>query len=179
MRLLSDLPPELLNLVTGFAFDATPDETLASLDLILDMKRHDIHPFMLTTMVGDYSLCKNHWHYDRATHRASIMGPYCPLRKVTPNPFVEFHSVWFSFADLFNYFSIQQILFDIDWRCVKHICKQIGYRNREAFSDWVCNSSDGIVFCSTFFKAINLPWLKKYPSELSRFIAVQNAMLYP
>mgnify|MGYP000551283009 CR=1 FL=1 len=72
----------------------------------------------------------------------------------------------------------KDVLFDIDWRCVKHICKQIGYRNREAFSDWVCNSSDGIVFCSGFFKAINLPWLKKYPSDLSRYIAVQNAMSY-
>ena len=152
---VQDLPPELVNLITGFAFDATVGETLDSLGIILDMKRHDIHPFMLASMVGDYSLCRNQWHYDRPTRRASIMGPYCPLRRVTPSPFAEFHSVWFSYADLFNYFSIQQVLFDIDWRCVKHICKQVGYRNREAFSDWVCNSSDGIVFCSGFFKEIN------------------------
>ena len=175
---VNDLPTVLVDLCTQFAFDATRKQTLYSVNTILELKQHDIHPLMLSNMVGDYTLCLDVWHYNRETLSASIMGPYCPVRRVVPSPFVEVHSVWFSYGDLFNYFSIQQVLYDIDWRCVKHLVKSIGYRNREAFSKWVCSSSDGIVFCSSFFKALSYEWLKKHPTELSRYIAVQNRNLY-
>ena len=173
-----DLPAVLVDLCCKFAFDATRKQTMYSVDTILELKRHDIHPLMLASMVGDYTLCRDVWHYDRETLSASIMGPYCPVRRVVPTPFVEVHSVWFAYGDLFNYFAIQQVLFDIDWRCVKHLVRSIGYRNREAFSKWVCSSSDGIVFCSSFFKALSFEWLKKQPTELSRYIATQNNHLY-
>ena len=171
---ISKLPKDLGDLCCKFAFDATMAETCESIDLIIELKGHDLHPMILSAFVGDYSLCGDKWHYCRSTHSVSAMGPYCPLRRIVPPPFNEVHTIWFAYNELFNYYTIQQVLFDIDWRRARRIVSVAGYRGRDAFAKWVCGTMDGLVFCSHFFKMITRDLLKKYPTETSRFIALTN-----
>ena len=109
------LGDHLTNLVCAFAYNATIKETERSLDVILELKKNYLHPYVKSTKVPDYTNVTDGWYYDRAEMRPGLLAPFCMDVTRSISPFEHFF-VWFAFSDLWNIPKISQVIFDMDWR---------------------------------------------------------------
>ena len=171
--MLEELPLVLADLVCDFAFCATYAQTKKSLSLILGLSQNYIHPYVRASSVGDYSLAKDPWYYDRASMGLGLLAPYCVKRKSVPSPFEKFF-VWFAFCELWNVPKISRVLFDLDWRKAGWIRRQTGFRDRQSLLLWIATTNEGIVYCSKMFTKLKLSMLRKYPATLSRYLVCDS-----
>ena len=171
--MLASLPRDLINIICLFAYNASYKETLRSLDIILELKRNYIHPYIKANSVPDYAHCTDGWYYDRVEMRPGLLAPFCPNVVRTTSPFDKFF-VWFAFSDLWNIQQVSQVICDMDWRKTSWIRRDTGFRSRQSFLLWVATTAKGILYCSVMFTKLRLSMLKKHPTRLTRYLVSEH-----
>ena len=171
--MLNRLPRDLANIVCAFAYNATLQETKRSLHIILELKRHYLHPYVKACKVPDYTSCSDSWLYDRDDMRPGLFAPFSHQIGRSTSPFETFF-VWFSFCDLWDVPRISQVMYDLDWRKTNWIRRETGIRDRQALLFWIATTTVGVVYCSRMFPRIEHRMLKKYPSTSSRYLVSKN-----
>ena len=171
--MLCDLPRDLANIVCAFAYNASLEETKRSLGVILELKKNYLHPYVKANKVCDYTCVTDGWYYDRVEMRPGLLAPFCMQVKRNISPFEQFF-VWFAFSDLWNIPKISQVVFDMDWRKAGWIRRETGFRDRQSFLLWVATTTKGILYCSNMLTKIRLSMLRKYPTNISRYLACDH-----
>ena len=162
-RQLQLLPSCLVDLVLGFAYNATLKQTKRSLYYILHMKSKDIHKAIINACCIDYSSCTDIVYYSRERLDIGFCAPFLWDKIYTTTPIKEFF-VWFARSSLFNMPKIIRILHSVDWRKIrgqlKTICRA---RSRYDFVRWVMESNYGMLACSDLLRSLQFNHLRKYP----------------
>ena len=156
--MFSDLHPDLQNLVTQFAYNATLDETKEALDFVLTLKQVGLHSACLSNVVGRYShLPKG---YCKATKQ--WFGRSWMWAEAAISPLNEFF-VWFCFDQLFNPDIMLMVLYDVDFRTVRKFTNQ---RKFDFFEKARSPYLSDILDVSNLIKQLGYGNLKKRPMSI-------------
>ena len=167
---------DLQNVVCDFAFRATYNETILALDNVLFLKGLDLHPFVLNSLVYDYTGA-HRTIYDKGMRIRVLEGyRYWDTGRVR-SP-LDIFFVWFCLDDLFDHERILRVLEELDWRTIRPLIKDLPHRSRIDFFASATDTLAGISRCSELFDQISLQHLKTYPSNEVRFMVHRvNALL--
>ena len=172
--MLSRLIPDIQNIVCAFAFDATLQETLDSLEYLTFLDQLDLHPSVYTEFLTDHSV-SSPYVYDR-DNRECVMRPWPPRynyftrssRHLSPR---ESFFVWFARNEMFSYPVMWNVLSDIDWRTVRGRFKNNTTRGR-FMEDIEAAPLAGAIEYSCLVRDITMCNLKLHPSGYTRAMVV-------
>ena len=168
------LIPDLQNIVCQFAWDATLEETLCSLEYLLFVNDLNLHPYCLADGAEDHTNASPYL-YDREKRHSCVRFSWGTRCQDTP---LKTFFVWFSKHHIIAHSRIHQLLFDLDWRTVRHRFHEVGCRSRESLVEYLCSGLHGVILVSQLFDEISLRHLKLHPSGLSRQM-INNRAIHP
>ena len=160
---MQTLPTDLLDIITGFAYNARLSETTAILETVLSLKSKLHNLRVLRKRVHDFSYCD---HDIKIAARSGYLDRFAYFvcgADHCRNPLLEFF-VWFDPLELFDYKGVFRLILDSDWRKIRKFIHPRLPRNKHLFMDFVKNDPIGIIYFSKLLDHFDMNTTRSYPS---------------